>query len=78
MRSRGHDITIASLLGASSVKRVTHLSTSFGICFMEWVKKTSCLSDRKVKRKNQVPKYHAPSPEGYDEEDTRSIDKKTS
>ena len=38
--------------------------------------KTSCLSNRKVRRKNQIPEYHAPSSEGYDEEDTRSIDEK--
>ena len=24
--------------------------------------------DRKVRRKNQIPKYYAPSPKGYDED----------
>ena len=38
------------------------------------VEKTSYLLDKKVKRKNQVPEYYAPSPKGYNEEDTRSID----
>ena len=27
-----------------------------------------------MKRKNQIPEYHASSPEGYNEEDTRLID----
>ena len=30
--------------------------------------KISCLSDRKVKKKNQIPEYHAPSPKRYDED----------
>ena len=30
--------------------------------------------NRKVRRKNQIPKYHASSPEG-DEDDTRAIDR---
>ena len=38
--------------------------------------KTSYLSDRKMKRKNQIPEYYAPSPKKYDKEDTKSIDKK--
>ena len=38
--------------------------------------KTFCLLDRKVRKKNQIPKYHAPSPKGYNEEDTRLIDEK--
>ena len=29
--------------------------------------KTSYLLDRKVRRKNQIPEYHAPSPKEYDE-----------
>ena len=32
--------------------------------------------NRKVRRKNQILEYHAPSSEGYNEEDTRTIDKK--
>ena len=32
--------------------------------------------NRKVRGKNQIPEYHAPSPEGYNEEDTRLIDEK--
>ena len=39
-------------------------------------KKTSYLLNKKMKRKNQIFKYHAPSSEGYNEEDTRSINKK--
>ena len=35
--------------------------------------KTSCLSNRKVRKKNQISEYNAPSPDKYDEEDTRSI-----
>ena len=38
--------------------------------------KTSCLLDRKVRRKNQISEYHTPSPKGYDEENTRLINKK--
>ena len=38
--------------------------------------KTSCLLDRKMKRKNQIPENHAPSPKGYNEEDTRLINEK--
>ena len=30
--------------------------------------KSSCLSDRKVRKKNRIPEYHTPSPEGYDED----------
>ena len=37
--------------------------------------KTSCLSDKKVMKKNQVFEYHTSSAKGYDKEDTRSIDK---
>ena len=29
-----------------------------------------------MKRKNQILEYHAPSPEGYNEKDTRLINKK--
>ena len=45
---------------------------------MEWLKKTSFLSDRKVKRKNQVFEYHISSPKGNNEEDIRSINDKLS
>ena len=38
--------------------------------------KIFCLLDRKVRKKNQIFKYHVPSPEGYNEEDTRLIDEK--
>ena len=38
--------------------------------------KTSYLLDRKVRKKNQIYEYHAPSPEGYNEEDIRLIDEK--
>ena len=38
--------------------------------------KTSCLSKRKVRRKNQIFEYHVLSPKGYNKGDTRSIDKK--
>ena len=31
------------------------------------VKKTSCLLDRKVKKKNQISEYQAPSPKRYNE-----------
>ena len=29
-----------------------------------------------MRKKNQIPEYHAPSPKGYNEENTRSIDEK--
>ena len=38
--------------------------------------KTSCLLDKKMRKKNQIPEYHSASPEGYNEEDTRLIDEK--
>ena len=31
--------------------------------------KTSCLSDKKVRRKNQILEYHAPSSKKYDEDE---------
>ena len=31
-----------------------------------------------MRKKNQIPEYLAPSPKGYNEEDTRSIDEKPS
>ena len=42
---------------------------------MEWVKKNLLPTSRKVRKKNPISEYHAPSPEGYDKEDTRLIDK---
>ena len=30
--------------------------------------KISCLLDRKMRRKNRTPEYHAPSPKGYNED----------
>ena len=39
--------------------------------------KTSCLLDKKMRKKNRIPEYHAPGPEEYDEEDTRLIDEKS-
>ena len=36
--------------------------------------KASCLLNRKVRKKNQIPEYHAPSPKGYNKKDTRRID----
>ena len=30
--------------------------------------KTSCLLDKKVRRKNRIPEYHTPSPDGYNED----------
>ena len=38
--------------------------------------KTSCLLDRKVRKKKQILEYYAPRPERYNEEDTRLIDEK--
>ena len=29
-----------------------------------------------MRRKNQIPEYHAPNPKGYNEEDMRLIDEK--
>ena len=39
--------------------------------------KTSCLLDKKMRKKNQIPEYHTSSPERYDEKDTRSINEKS-
>ena len=47
----------------------------FGICFVEWGKNLLPKS-KKVRKKNQILEYHIPSPEGYNEEDMRSIDEK--
>ena len=33
-------------------------------------------TNKKVRRKNQILEYYAPSPEGNNEEDTRLIDEK--
>ena len=48
----------------------------YGIWFVEWLKKTFSLSDKKVRRKNQIPKYYAPSPKEYNKKDMKLIDKK--
>ena len=74
MKLRVYNITIASLLGASFVEHIIHQRCWYS--FYEMCKKTSCLSDRKVRRKNQIPEYSTPSLKGYDEEDTKSINKK--
>ena len=37
---------------------------SFGIRFVEWVKKNLLPTNKKVKKKNQIPKYYALSPKG--------------
>ena len=74
IRSRDHDITIASLLGASFVECVIHQRRWY--LFSGRDEKTSCLLDKKMRKKNQIPEYHAYIPEGYDKEDTRLIDEK--
>ena len=38
--------------------------------------KTSYLLDKKVRRKNKISEYYSLSPEGYNEEDMRSINEK--
>ena len=38
--------------------------------------KTFYLLNKKMRRKSQISEYYIPSPKGYDEEDTRSIDEK--
>ena len=45
---------------------------------MEWVKKTFYLLDRKMRRKNQISKYHVPSSKRYNKEDMRLIIEKPS
>ena len=40
--------------------------------------KISCLLDKKVRKKNEILEYHAPSHKGYDQEKLRSIDEKIS
>ena len=38
--------------------------------------KTSCLLDRKMRRKNQILKYYVSSPKGYNKKDIRLINEK--
>ena len=75
MRSYGHNITIAFLL-RRKLRWARHLLTLFGICFVELVNKNLLPTNKKVKRKDPIPEYYAPSAKGYDEKNTRSIDKK--
>ena len=39
--------------------------------------KTSYLLNKKVKKKNQIPEYHAPSLKRYNKEDTKLINEKS-
>ena len=58
-RSHGHDITIAFLL-RHELHWAYIPSTLFGIQFVEWVKKKNLLpTNKKVREKNQILKYHA-------------------
>ena len=41
------------------------------------VKKNLLPINRKVRKKNQIPEYPAPSPKAYNEEDIKSIDEKS-
>ena len=38
--------------------------------------KNSCLLDKKLKSKNQIPHYHTSTSKKYNKEDTRLFDKK--
>ena len=67
-------LQLLSFLGASSIKRIIYW---YHLVFVSWNRWKNLLSmNRKVRRKNQIPQYHAPSSEGYDEEDMRSMDEK--
>ena len=62
-RSRGHNITIAFFF-----RRELHWvyipSTLFGIQYRMDEKKNLLPTNKKMRKKNQIPKYHAPSPKG--------------
>ena len=73
-KSRGHNITIAFFLGASFVERVI-LQRHLVFCGMS--NKTSFLLDKKMRKKNQIPKYYALSSKEYNEEDTRLFNEKS-
>ena len=73
----GHVATtlqLPSFLGASSIERVIYQRRLIFVLWNGW--KNLLPKSRKVRKKNQIPEYHAPSPEGYDKEDTRSINEK--
>ena len=73
----GHVATILqvlSFLGVSSVERVIYQRRLVFVLWNGW--KNLLPTNRKVRRKNQIPKYPAPSPKRYNEEDTRLIDEK--
>ena len=74
MRSHGHDITIASFLGASSVECIICQRYLVFVLWHRW--KNLLPINRKVKKKNRILEYLASSSKGYDKEDTRSIDEK--
>ena len=67
MRSGDHDITIASFESTSSVEHVMHQRCWYLFCGMG--EKISCLSDKKVRKKNQIPDYYASSPKEYNEDE---------
>ena len=74
---RGHMATtlqLHSFLGASSVERVIYRRRLVFVLWNGW--KNLLPINKKVRRKNQIFEYPSPSPKGYDEENTRSIDEK--
>ena len=76
---RGYAATILQVLSfiiASSVKHIFHQHCLVFILWNRW--KNLLSTNRKVRSKNQISEYRAPSFEGYDEEDMRLIDEKLS
>ena len=69
--SHGHNITIAFLF-----RRKLQWAHSYWHCVADlwnnW--KNFLLIDRKVRKKNQISEYHAPSLKEYDEDNIRVID----
>ena len=62
---QGHVATtlqLPSFLGASSVERMSHQRCLVFDLWNGW--KNFLPTSRKVRKKNQIPRYHAPSPEG--------------
>ena len=66
MGLRGHNIIIAFFLGVSSVKRVILQRCLVFDLWNKW--KNLMPIDKKVKKKNQIPKYHVPRLKGYNED----------
>ena len=67
-------LQLLSFLGVSSVEHIIYQRHLVFVLWSGW--KNLLPTSRKVKKKNQIPEYHALSPKGYNEEDMRLIDEK--